>query len=1023
MPSIYDYQRCVANLRQCLKNIDRTSDANFTRLSEEYSQAIKDVNERLQECVGLIHQGMRATAIQQADIEPAVLSAFKILDIPEYEAWSQWAQEQNLPSELLDDDSAKILNQAYNTHNPLEPLLREYRKLALKRAPLALRLSLLRKIADADRNNLAWQEDLESFERARMEEIKAEIIPLQKEIDNAVSKANHEKLETLFADLTQPAWIEQPSQGLVNSVKKSLHKSSQRLLYDELVEIGSRLYDAFNEYNIETARDLRDQWDQTLDLCEIPNDDPILINAQSALSWIHEEDRREKEQAEVDEAIHTLETILDRKGLIGAVDTQIARATKHGHPLPEYLVERIEHYRLRLATRRKQKFILITTGLCAFLAGITVLGFYFLKQSHHIEQIDASVAKIQKLTDEKKWTAVLLAIENLSTAMRQDPIITDCANTAERQLKEIGRWKKKNAELITRVQNQYQALAAQYAKKQTGATPDNITAFIDFLKQIELLKQAIKNGNATLETSRDVLTGSADQSQILAQESEMGGLQSELVQLQSSLQAKLNALFRGRYEFFVKDFNAYTTDAEMQGLETLRDKIAKLDQTFAGNVDRKLSERLESLDDKIRAQLLNSDQIAQCTRALERLPMRVTNATAYGKALAQIIKDFPNDVRINDLKDAQRDMDQWKIVEDYQTIQKAYARIIAGRIIDYVQLSEWIDDATIFIDNYPSFPATNLLRKCITFLSPIAARSDAAIAAEDLQDHLDSRIYDDMHFIRIGPENYFISFDKPPKDTLGGKVIFFHFEDTDFDPGFVTRKVMPKQGLKKESPAPHCKLKNRLDKRLSKLLTGSLDKEEWETEHRKMLNDVLSRRYWKENEQESEAHPILRHQIIALILQLSFSGSGPMQDALQDSLEDFERTGLEIWTCNWVANDPTAINATNKAERDLRAFKAAAQALADKEKTLRKQGWSRRLPNYKPYGVILKDKSGNWTVRSDSASASLKGKLCVLDLGATIGKGFPLIGSVKSGVPSIDLSDGNLFYMGRPVFVELQEAK
>ena len=287
--------------------------------------------------------------------------------------------------------------------------------------------------------------------------------------------------------------------------------------------------------------------------------------------------------------------------------------------------------------------------------------------------------------------------------------------------------------------------------------------------------QSIKNGETVLTTSRDILTSPADQSKILVQESEIGRLESELKQLQLALEAKFNALFRGQYEIFIKEFNAYTADADMQGLEQLRDKIAKLEQTYTGLVDRNLNERLDSLDNKIRDQLSNSDQIAQCTRALGRLPMRMTNATAYSKALTQIINDFPKDVRINDLQDAQRDIEQWKILQDYEVIQKAYARIIAGRVVDYAQLSEWIDDATIFIDNYPSFPATNLLKQCVSFLSPVANRDEADIAAEDFQDHLDSRIYDDMHFCIVASESYFIPFDKPPKDTLNNKIIFFPF--------------------------------------------------------------------------------------------------------------------------------------------------------------------------------------------------------------------------------------------------------
>ena len=459
----------------------------------------------------------------------------------------------------------------------------------------------------------------------------------------------------------------------------------------------------------------------------------------------------------------------------------------------------------------------------------------------------------------------------------------------------------------------------------------------------------------------------------------------------------------------------------MQGLEALREKIAELEHTFSGHIRDIDIEKLESLDNNIHNQLKSSGEIAQFSSAVRRLPIRMTNAASYDKALSQIIKDFPDDTRTNDLKDAQRDLELWQTLTEYQGIQKKYAAMIGARFIDYDQLSDWLDTATNFISDHPSFPQTKPLKKCIDFLSPIAARSDADIEAEDLKDHLDSRIYDNMHFVRFNDVDYFLPFDKPPRDSLGGKVIIFSFQDTDFDPSFVTRLVQPKTEMEKESPAPHCKLKSRLEKRLNTLLAGSHDKEDWERAHRKMLKDLFTESYWKENDQELEAQPILRHQLTALILKLSISGSSTMAAAMQDSLDDFERTGNDIWTANWLVNDTASQYAKAKALRDLKQFKAEAKSLIEKEKKLREEGWARRLPQYKPYGVILKDNKGDWTVLPSRATgSSLNGSLCLLDPNATTRNSFPSIGTVKHGKPDINFSDSKLFYTGRPVFLKTQ---
>lgn len=120
-------------------------------LAREYGEACRELNERLRRCSEYLRLGLRAEAIQAAETEPRLLDAVGVLDglsETERQSWTDICEflEIHAPEPLL-FDAAVLVNDAYDDHDRLGDLLKEHRRLALQRAPLAMRLKVLREIA------------------------------------------------------------------------------------------------------------------------------------------------------------------------------------------------------------------------------------------------------------------------------------------------------------------------------------------------------------------------------------------------------------------------------------------------------------------------------------------------------------------------------------------------------------------------------------------------------------------------------------------------------------------------------------------------------------------------------------------------------------------------------------------------------------------------------------------------------------------------------------------------------------
>ncbi len=170
-----DYHQIVEQIRTALHSGDPGHNGRLAGLASAYADACTEAAQRLGRCHRLLQQGLRSEAIQLAESEPKLLDTLAVLDFPERPEWDDVVQMRNLtPAPRIPLEPARLLNEAYADEDPLQELLRRHRRLALQRAPLKLRIAVLRQLAAQDPGSPIWAEDLRTFEQARMLEIQDE---------------------------------------------------------------------------------------------------------------------------------------------------------------------------------------------------------------------------------------------------------------------------------------------------------------------------------------------------------------------------------------------------------------------------------------------------------------------------------------------------------------------------------------------------------------------------------------------------------------------------------------------------------------------------------------------------------------------------------------------------------------------------------------------------------------------------------------------------------------------------------
>ena len=264
-----DYHQIVEQIRTALHSGDPGHNGRLAGLASAYADACAEAAQRLGRCHRLLQQGLRSEAIQLAESEPKLLDTLAILDFPERPEWDDVVQLRNLTAApRIPLEPARLLNEAYADEDPLQELMRRHRRLALQRAPLKLRIAVLRQLAAQDPSSPVWAEDLRTFEQARMLEIQAEAA-------EAIRHHDAEAIQRLVSELEQSGWIEMPPKPLVLSLRKADSQIKRELARTALEDVAARLDEAIHARDPIRGRLARHEWSRLASAAALPHDDPI----------------------------------------------------------------------------------------------------------------------------------------------------------------------------------------------------------------------------------------------------------------------------------------------------------------------------------------------------------------------------------------------------------------------------------------------------------------------------------------------------------------------------------------------------------------------------------------------------------------------------------------------------------------------------------------------------------------------------------------------------------------------------
>jgi hypothetical protein len=334
--------------------------------AKAYAVECQKTNERLVNCDQLLKVHQRAEALRQAQLEPDVLKIYAELDFPNRERWEETALQIGLPvPPRLNAKLARRLNKAYSEAQSTGDMLKQHRWLALARAPLQQRLDVIRLLSKAEPNNLGFSEDVQSYENARFDEMRAVM-------DDPNLSNNWAIIRALLDDLSAEAWLTPPPLDLVAAVQER-HDDMRRKQGERLLRVlNPQLQRVVADNNLEGAEDLAAQAEGVVKDYGIPKKSPLALPLWDTLDWIDSERKRRKKRKQFEAAVEQL-----RKGLEDGVAWSYVQhyyevVLEFRMPIPREVTERYA------AKARFRMILWILLGLGILTLAAVGVAIYFI---------------------------------------------------------------------------------------------------------------------------------------------------------------------------------------------------------------------------------------------------------------------------------------------------------------------------------------------------------------------------------------------------------------------------------------------------------------------------------------------------------------------------------------------------------------------------------------------------------------------------------------------------------------------
>lgn len=442
-------------IRVSFNGLDGVKTDRMIQLAESYDHEVQALNTRLIECVSLLRKGLRSEAIQLATTAPDALDLAAELEFPEIVEWIDVLKNLSIrPPSRVNRNAVLQINEAILESQPIENLLKTHRRLAIARAPLALRLKTLRRISKLDTANPVWQDDIQKWEVERAKEIPAEF-------SEALESEDWFKIERLHNELFKEKWIHKVSSRVASDIQTTYKNHSNAEFFSKLEELADELNNAKEANDRESLIRLKSSWLRKTRSLSQPLPNKTNSKATNAIAWLDKIEEEINDETEFRAALQKLETLIDSSPSIYAIQRAYENARHFNFPIPHEIQANYEKKIYRLQTKSRRKKIFFTSAVSIALFAIGYLSIQEIKNKNAKKQLQASVTQLTQLIDQDNLEEAQIALKSIerdSPAIFTTPQVRDISNQITTRLRKVADDRQRLRELISRADNEAPAL-------------------------------------------------------------------------------------------------------------------------------------------------------------------------------------------------------------------------------------------------------------------------------------------------------------------------------------------------------------------------------------------------------------------------------------------------------------------------------------------------------------------------------------------------------------------------------------
>lgn len=635
-------------------------------LAADYSQLARSVNVRLSECVGYLRKGLRSEALQRANMKPGVLDLAADLDFPELEEWIEILQFYGIePPQVVDRDATAQLHEAFVDEQPLEELLKQHRRLAIAKAPLAWRLKVLRQIASADPMNAVWQEDIVQWEAYRLKQIASDWVRM------AADPNASDDLRKLSEELNG-AWLVQPPSEL----KQKIHAESERRVFQSqlasLRATANELHDAYAAGDSATGEAVLKRWKSTLQSMKQSPPNELVEDAAPAIEWVEERMREQALSAQHETFSMKLEQLL-QSGTTNEGELSRAYHDVVGLQLgiDSLLENRLRTRLSELQQSSQRRLVISVVGIVAAALAVMIGGGLWYWNHNYRLAVSNTGSQLQALLANEQFgeaESILKMLDTQSPSVAQAPEIAALKSTLV----------TKQAEEQKRIEA-FAVLIAEANAPEPQALDSSRILAAEKAAKTDQEKQAAARLRAKLEQYQQKLANDDFQALRVV----LQGLESRLERLQQLPMAE------------VTDADVETLISEIKGLTS---KFPKAMTQGAKLVDLS-NQRAVAVRDSLRKQRREMEQ-----KQLVMVDLRGAKSVGeHETQLRKFVDSLPSDTLSLEFKDALNESMLWKTIDDWNTWCNSLSLQISGRLPadQCTALAESCDEIRAALDGLP----------------------------------------------------------------------------------------------------------------------------------------------------------------------------------------------------------------------------------------------------------------------------------------------------------------------------------